>query len=58
MKRATELEYLRWFRLNASDVMGPADSDCLDWLNKKFVKETKKLLPEGWKEVYPDDDES
>ena len=45
-QRATELEYLTWFR-QAAD-FGPADSDVKDWMNKKFIKETGKNLPEGW----------
>ncbi len=45
-KRATELEYLKWFRLNAD--FGPADSDVVDTLNRKFIRLTGKNLPEGW----------
>jgi hypothetical protein len=45
-KRATELEYLRWFRLNAN--FGPAESDVIDAMNQSFMKQTKKNLPEGW----------
>ena len=45
-ERATELEYLTWFRLNAD--FGPADSDVLDYMSKRFMEETGKNLPEGW----------
>ncbi len=45
-ERATELEYLKWFRLEAD--FGPADSDVKDWLDKKFMRQTGKNLPEGW----------
>lgn len=45
-ERATELEYLEWFRLNAD--FGPADSDVIDGMNQDFMRETGKNLPEGW----------
>lgn len=45
-ERATELEYLKWFR-NAAD-FGPADSDVKDGLDQDFMDETGKNLPEGW----------
>lgn len=45
-KRATELEYLKWFRINAD--FGPADSDVIDEMNRRFMEETGKNLPEGW----------
>jgi len=45
-ERATELEYLKWFRLNAD--FGPADSDVKDSLDEQFMNETGKNLPEGW----------
>jgi hypothetical protein len=44
--RATELEYLEWFRLNVD--LGPGESDYIDWLNEKFMEETGKNLPKGW----------
>lgn len=44
--RATELEYLRWFRQHAD--FGPADSVVKDKLDKYFMKQTGKNLPEGW----------
>ena len=46
MERATELEYLKWFRINAD--FGPASSDVIDGLNEDFMNETGKNLPEGW----------
>jgi hypothetical protein len=45
-ERATELEYLKWFRLEAD--FGPADSDVKADLNQRFMQETGKNLPEGW----------
>lgn len=44
--RASELEYLKWFRINAD--FGPADGDVTDSMNAQFMNETGKLLPEGW----------
>lgn len=44
--RATELEYLKWFRIAAD--FGPADSDVKDYMNQRFIKETGKNIPEGW----------
>lgn len=45
-ERATELEYLKWFRLNAD--FGPADGDVVDAMNREFMEETGKNLPDGW----------
>lgn len=45
-ERATELEYLKWFRINAD--FGPADSEVKDNLNEAFMDETGKNLPVGW----------
>jgi hypothetical protein len=45
-ERATELEYLKWFRIYAD--FGPADSDIQDIMDKRFMRETGKLLPKGW----------
>lgn len=45
-KRATELEYLKWFRLNAD--FGPADSDVVEAMHERFMDETGKNLPSGW----------
>lgn len=46
MERASELEYLRWFRNNAD--FGPADGDVIDAMHEQFMNEEKKNLPEGW----------
>lgn len=46
MKRATELEYLEWFRHNAD--FGPATSDVIDIMNERFMDETGDNLPVGW----------
>jgi len=48
MKKATELEYLKWFRINVD--FGPADSDVIYAMNEEFKKETGKDIPDGWKE--------
>lgn len=45
-ERATELEYLTWFR-NEAD-FGPAHSDVIEILNNYFMKQTGKNLPNGW----------
>lgn len=45
-ERATELEYLKWFRVNAD--FGPAEGDVIDGMNELFMKVTGKNLPEGW----------
>ena len=45
-ERATELEYLKWFRLNAD--FGPAEDDVIAGMNERFMKITGKNLPEGW----------
>lgn len=45
-ERAADLEYLKWFRINAD--FGPADSDVIDWMNQRFMDDTGKNLPEGW----------
>jgi len=45
-ERATELEYLKWFRIHAD--FGPADSEVKDALDEMFMEETGKNLPEGW----------
>ena len=44
--RATELEYLEWFRVNAD--FGPAHEDVVEILDEAFMLETGKNLPEGW----------
>ncbi len=40
-KRATELEYLKWFCINAN-------GDVKFSMDEQFMKETGKNLPEGW----------
>jgi hypothetical protein len=45
-ERATELEYLKWFRLEAD--FGPADEDVKQSMHERFMRETGKNLPEGW----------
>lgn len=50
-ERATELEYLRWFRIEAD--FGPADGDVKLYLDQRFMEETGKNLPEGWN-IGPD----
>lgn len=45
-ERATELEYLKWFRLNSD--FGPAEGDIIDWMNQQFMNQTGKNIPEGW----------
>lgn len=45
-ERATELEYLQWFRINAD--FGPADGDVKQLMNEEFMNVTGKNLPEGW----------
>lgn len=45
-ERASELEYLKWFRCNAD--FGPADSDVKFNMDNAFMDETGKNLPEGW----------
>ena len=50
--RATELEYLEWFRCNAD--FGPAHEDVIQILDEEFEEETGKLVPKGWRQA--DDD--
>jgi hypothetical protein len=45
-ERATEQEYLKWFRIWAD--FGPAHDDVVDSLNTRFMDETGKDLPIGW----------
>lgn len=45
-ERATELEYLKWFRIEAD--FGPADGDVQDYMNQRFIEKTGKNIPEGW----------
>ncbi len=44
--RATELEYLEWFRINAD--FGPGEGDVIDAMNERFMEEKNLNLPEGW----------
>lgn len=44
--RATEIEYLQWFRVNAD--FGPGDGDVQDAMNQQFMDETGKNIPVGW----------
>lgn len=48
MEEATELEYLKWFRLNAD--FGPADSDIIADMHERFERQTRKRVPEGWRQ--------
>ena len=45
-ERATELEYLKWFRYEAD--FGPAHEDVMELYNDGFMDETGKNLPLGW----------
>lgn len=45
-ERASELEYLTWFRINAD--FGPAESEVIYYMDREFMRETGKLLPKGW----------
>lgn len=45
-KRASELEYLKWFRQVAD--FGPADGEVKDSINEEFIRASGKRLPEGW----------
>lgn len=45
-ERATEIEYLAWFKVNAD--FGPADSDVHDAMSERFIRESGKNLPDGW----------
>lgn len=45
-ERATEIEYLRWFYVNAD--FGPADEDVRKYLNEAFKRYSGKDLPEGY----------
>lgn len=45
-ERATELEYLSWFRSEAD--FGPASSEIFDIMADDSINATGKDLPEGW----------
>lgn len=44
--RATELEYLKYFRMEAD--FGPAHEDVVTIINEDFMTKTGKNLPVGW----------
>jgi hypothetical protein len=41
-----ELEYLRWFKVNAD--FGPADSDVHQIMDEQYTKDTGKPVPKDW----------
>jgi hypothetical protein len=47
MEEATELEYLKWFFINAD--FGPADGDEKMYMESQFEKETGKKVPANYK---------
>ncbi|MCP4698871.1 MAG: hypothetical protein GY862_18765 [Gammaproteobacteria bacterium] len=55
-ERATELEYLTWWRQNAD--FGPGEMDVKIAMDRAFMDETGKNLPEGWNEYLADGDTS
>ena len=55
-ERATELEYLEWFRYNVD--FGPAHEDVIEIMNEEFRRKTGKLLPKGWSEKIDDREEA
>lgn len=46
MEKATELEFLTWFFVNAD--FGPADSDVRIALQEEFTAKTGKAIPDGY----------
>lgn len=46
MEKATELEFLTWFFINAD--FGPADSDVRMELQEEFTEKTGKAVPNGY----------
>jgi hypothetical protein len=44
--RASQLEYLTWFRTHAD--FGPGEGDVIDSMNEAFMVQTGRNLPEGW----------
>ena len=46
MKKATELEWLKWFFQNCD--FGPAHGDVIMGMMDQFKNETKKELPDGY----------
>ena len=53
--KATELEFLEWFYLNAD--FGPADSDVRYYLKERFMRDKGKELPEGYELCEEDEDD-
>ena len=53
-ERATELEFLRWFWMNAD--FGPAHENVMLKMEEVFTKETGKLPPVGY--TYETDEET
>ncbi len=45
---ATELEYLKWFRINAD--FGPADGDVQSYMDERFEEKTGKRVPKNWRQ--------
>lgn len=45
-KKATEIEYLRWFYKKCD--FGPAHGDVMDGMREYFLREEKKEPPEGY----------
>lgn len=43
---ATELEYLKWFRINVD--FGPGDADVIFFMDEQFEKQTGKRVPKAW----------
>lgn len=52
MKKATELQWLKWFYENAD--FGPAHGDVMDCLQEEFKEQTKKEVPDGYR--YDEDE--
>lgn len=47
MEEATRLEFFEWFYANCD--FGPADEDVRYYLKKRFIEESGKELPAGYK---------
>ena len=45
---ASELEFLRYFYVEADSVFGPASDDVYEGIKQNFKEETGKELPEGY----------
>jgi hypothetical protein len=46
VERATELEFFKWFYINAD--FGPADGDVYQAMKEEFMEKTGKNIPIGW----------